>query len=94
MINILNENIRPIHSIICRHHSIPNCIVTLISYIIYKKYIIGKINNTGRFNTNMYAFISRELLYRHTTFKYMHWFEGNIQKKTFEVALENMFTHS
>ena len=59
--DVLNVNIRTIH-IICEHYSIPDFIITLISYIIYKKHIIGEINITDRLNTNMYHFISGELL--------------------------------
>ena len=90
--DVLNVNIRPIH-IICGHHSIPDFIITLISYIIYKEYIIGEMNNTDRVHTNMYHFISRELIYRYATFKHLHWFKGNIQK-TFEIVLEHMSKHS
>ena len=90
--DVLNVNFRPIH-IICGHHSIPDFIITLISYIIYKEYIIGEMNNTDRVHTNMYHIISRELLYRYATFKHLHWFKGNIQK-TFEIVLEHMSKHS
>ena len=90
--DVLNVNIRPIH-IICGHHSIPDFIITLISYIIYKEYIIGEMNNTDRVHTNMYHFISRELIYRYATFKHLHWFKGNIQKP-FEIVLEHMSKHS
>ena len=54
--DVINVNIRPIH-IICGHHSIPDFIITLISYIIYKEYIIIEMNNTDRLHTNMYHFI-------------------------------------
>ena len=48
--DLLNVNIGPIY-ILCGHHSIPDFIITLISYIIHKEYIGGEINNTERLNT-------------------------------------------
>ena len=50
-------------------------------------------NNTDRVHTNMYHFISKELIYRYATFKHLHWFKENIQK-TFEIVLEHMSKHS
>ena len=78
--NVLARNVRATHVIFGMEHDFNlNFIISLVSYIVYKEWILCEKNDIDRDNFNILGFISRELIYRHMIFKHMHWFDNNMQ---------------